>query len=112
MPPRRVKLNYKGKLVEAVEMPFEAQEGVSTYTLEDGTIVTLRVVLVQLAKLIGEYDQDGNAVYLTKSTTVQGTSPLEPEGLVLAMAGQPGTISIPGSEGPGGSGESPANVIN
>src|SRR5208337_4559629 len=109
MPPRRVKLNYKGKLVEAMEIPFEAQEGISTYTLEDGTIVTLRVVLVQLTKLIGEYDQDGNAIYLTKSTTVQGTSPLEPGGMVLAMTMQPGpgTISIPGSEGAGGSGESP-----
>jgi hypothetical protein len=48
----------------------ESNERPNTYTLSDGSIVTLRTVVTEIWRIEGEYDQDGNPAYHLKSGNV------------------------------------------
>ena len=68
---RLIKMPYQGKMVDAEEMIVErSQEEWNTYVLDDGTVIRLKVVVLRVAKVPGEYDDEGNEVFIVKSNNV------------------------------------------
>lgn len=66
-----VKFNYQGREVDATSIDFRiGKEDWNEYQLMDGSVLRLRVVLSEIVRIEGEYDQDGNPVYVTKSGNV------------------------------------------
>jgi hypothetical protein len=47
-----------------------SQEQWNQYLLSDGTVIKLKPVATEVVRIDGEYDQEGNPVYLLKSTNV------------------------------------------
>ena len=53
-----------GRSAEAVEVPVEsANEKWSEFTLQDGTVLKVKVNLVNIVRVDGEYDPAGGPVY-------------------------------------------------
>lgn len=72
---RPVKVNYQGKETDAVEVDFRAvKEDWNEYDLNDGTRIKLKSVASNMVRLINEYDNDGNPIYLVKSSNVLALS--------------------------------------
>lgn len=71
---RKIKVNYQGRLVDGVEMDFTAKEGWNEYELADGTVLRMKAVASNIIKVLDAYDNDGNPVYLVKSSNVLGIS--------------------------------------
>lgn len=66
-----VRINYQGREVEATPVDFRiAKEDWNEYELHDGAVLRLRVVLSDVMRVNGEYDHEGNPVYVTKSGNV------------------------------------------
>ena len=66
-----VKVNYQGREVEATIVDFRIEkEDWCEYQLLDGSHLRLRVVLSDVLRVTGEYDPEGNPVYVTKSGNV------------------------------------------
>lgn len=62
---------YKGKEVEATPVsPTSTNEYWNQYFLEDGSVIRMKLVATEFARIDGEYDDDGNPVYSIKSTNV------------------------------------------
>ena len=71
MAKRTIRMPYKGRVIEAEEMIVErASEEWNTYILDDGTVVRLKVVVLRVARIPGEYDDEGNEVFVVKSNNV------------------------------------------
>jgi len=71
---KKIKVNYQGKLIDAIEMDFIAKEGWNEYELSDGTILRMKAVASNIIKVLDEYDNDGNPVYMVRSSNVLGIS--------------------------------------
>ena len=68
MPKRTIKMPYKGRMIEAEEMSVErATEEWNTYLLDDGTVIRLKPVVLRVARIPGEYDDEGNEIFIVKS---------------------------------------------
>ena len=62
---------YKGKEVEAEDVSFSiVREDWNTYQLHDGTELRMRLVLSEIFRIPGEFDPEGNPVYVTKSSNM------------------------------------------
>lgn len=60
---------------EATEVGFRAAgEHWNEYLLDDGTVLRLKLVVTNVVKIDGLYDNDGNPAYLAQSTNVVGVS--------------------------------------
>lgn len=60
-----------GRSVAAEEIAFKAvAEAWSEYVLDDGTIVRLRPVATDISRIEGEYDPQGNPVYVVNAQHV------------------------------------------
>ena len=60
-----------GEMVEATELSFQnAREHWNEYLLDDGTIIKLKPVATEVFKLDGQYDPQGNPIYILQSTNV------------------------------------------
>ncbi len=71
MPKRTIKMPYKGRMIEAEEMSVErATEEWNTYLLDDGTVIRLKPVVLRVARIPGEYDDEGNEIFIVKSNNV------------------------------------------
>ncbi len=65
------RINFQGHEVEATPVDFRiAKEDWNEYELHDGAILRLRVVLSDVMRVNGQYDGEGNPVYVTKSGNV------------------------------------------
>lgn len=74
-------VNFQGRDHRGVPVEVnQANEHWNQYLLEDGSILKLRTVVLQAVRLIGEYDADGNPVYVVKSNTIVAV-PSSPEAL-------------------------------
>jgi len=61
----KVQSPISGRLVEAVQVDFEAvAEPSTTYTLSDGSVLKIRVTVKNAMRLEGEFDNGGNPVYV------------------------------------------------
>lgn len=71
MSKRRVKMPYQGKMVDAEEMIVErCQEEWNSYVLDDGTVLRLKPVVLRVARIPGEYDDEGNEIFVVKSNNM------------------------------------------
>jgi len=61
--------------VEGTELGFRSSgEYWNEYLLDDGTVVRLKVVVMEAYRLDGEYDPDGNPQYVVKSSNLMVVS--------------------------------------
>ena len=67
----KVQIVPGGEYVDAVDVPVTASnETWSQYTLEDGTIIRVRQVILQIARVLNRYDNEGNPIYFSKAQPV------------------------------------------
>lgn len=52
----------------------ESTERWSEAILEDGTVIRYKTVLLEVARVEGQYDRDGNPIYFAKSNTVMSVN--------------------------------------
>lgn len=72
---RQTKVIYQGKETDAVEVDFKVvKEDWNEYDLADGTRIKLKAVASNIVRLLNEYDNEGNPIYLIKSSNVVGLS--------------------------------------
>jgi len=72
---RTIKVPFEGKIAEGIEMDYKSvKEDWNEYQTNDGTIIRLKVVVTNIAKLADKYDKDGNPVYVIKSSNVVSIS--------------------------------------
>lgn len=65
---RRTRLQYGDKEHDAWELDFDVEkEDWNIYVVEDGTRLRMKVIVTKLVRIEGQYDEDGNPVYLVKS---------------------------------------------
>jgi hypothetical protein len=76
MPPKKRKIQLPdGREVEALVMPFQAGgEHWNEYLVDDGSVIRLKLVVTEILRVEGEYDQAGNPAYLVSSTNVTAVS--------------------------------------
>ncbi len=57
------------------EMSFRASgEHWNEYLVDDGTVIRLKLVVTEVLRLDGQYDQEGNPAYIAKSANVVAIS--------------------------------------
>jgi hypothetical protein len=73
-------VDYQGKKVPGEVLEFEAKaENWNQYTLEDGTSVKMKVVLLEVVRVLNEYGPAGDPIYIFTAQQITGTS--SPENL-------------------------------
>ena len=71
MSENKIKLNLGGRDVLATPIEAnQASERWNEYLLEDGTILKMKLILKKVLRVDGEYDGEGNPVYVMQSTNV------------------------------------------
>jgi hypothetical protein len=64
-----------GSFADATIVPFRGDvEHWNEYLLDDGTVVRMKLVVTEVARLDGEYDDEGNPVYVINSSNVTHVS--------------------------------------
>ena len=67
----KVTINFGGRQVEATPVEVnQSGERWNEYFLEDGTVLKMKLVLKKVLRVDGEYDEEGNPVYVMQSTNV------------------------------------------
>lgn len=65
------KMKYQGREVETTPVEIiHQQEHTNEYQLADGTLVKVRVVVLDIVKIEGEFDANGGPLYNVNSKTV------------------------------------------
>ena len=68
-PKRRIP--FQGKEVEATPVSANtSNEYWNQYLLEDGSIIRAKLVATEFLRIDGEYDAEGNPVYVIRSTNI------------------------------------------
>jgi len=74
MAEKKLKINFPppaGPLVDAAEVPVtESTERWTEIKLEDGTTLRIKPTILSVVRIEGQYDPDGNPMYMTKSGQV------------------------------------------
>ena len=71
----KVTINFNGRQVEALPVEVnQTSERWNEYFLEDGSVLKMKLVLKKVFKVEGEYDAEGNPVYVMQSTNVTTVS--------------------------------------
>ena len=84
----KIKINYAGQEVEATPVEVnQAQEQWNHYLLDDGSVLKIKLVATSVLKVHNRFDQEGNPVYLVKSTNIINVS--SPENLKKPKGSQP-----------------------
>lgn len=64
-----------GSFVDATIIPFRGDvEHWNEYLLDDSTVVRMKAVVTEIARLDGQYDAEGNPAYIINSTNVTHVS--------------------------------------
>jgi hypothetical protein len=72
---RNVKIPYQGLTVDGEELDFKTvSEEWNEYQTSDGSTIRLKLVLTNIVKLLDKTDQDGNPIYVAKSSNVMAVS--------------------------------------
>jgi hypothetical protein len=75
MAEEKVNINYGGRQVEATLIEVnQSGERWNEYFLEDGSVLKMKLVLKKVFRVDGEYDVEGNPVYVMQSTNVTTVS--------------------------------------
>jgi hypothetical protein len=71
----RKQIAWDGREVEATEHLFRAAgEFWNDYLVDDGSVLRLKIVMTEVNRLEGEYDDDGQPVYAIKSVNAMRVS--------------------------------------
>jgi hypothetical protein len=71
----KVTINMGGRQVQATPVDVnQSSERWNEYFLEDGTVLKMKLVLKKVFKVEGEFDEEGNPVYVMQSTNVTSVS--------------------------------------
>ena len=72
---RPTKMTYQGREIDAVEIDFKVvKEEWNEYELADGTRIRLKTVASNMIRALNEYDNEGNPIYLVRSSNVVALS--------------------------------------
>jgi hypothetical protein len=72
---RRKKVRFGNQELEGEIVPFRGDvEHWNEYLLDDGTVVRMKVVAMEIVRVDGQYDAEGNPVYMINSTNVTHVS--------------------------------------
>lgn len=76
MPLRKKKIPMPdGRTLDGVSLPFQTgAEHWNEYLVDDGTVIRMKVVAVDIVRIDGEYDAEGNPIYVVQSTNVTSIS--------------------------------------
>lgn len=67
---RKIRLP-NGVEVDGTELPFRAStEEWNEYLVDDGTVIRFRAVVTDIVRLEGNYDQEGQPLYLVNSQNI------------------------------------------
>jgi len=65
------KVNFRGQEFDATEVDFQTRkEDWSEYQLMDGTVIKMKLVVSEIFRIEGVYDNEGNPAYQIKSTNL------------------------------------------
>ena len=65
------KVKWHGEEVEAVDVNFKSiREDWNEYLLSDGTTLRMKLVVSEVVRAEGKYDDDDNPIYLVKSSNI------------------------------------------
>lgn len=79
--PDTVKVEFGGKNYDAVRVEAnQSNEHWNQYLLEDGSLLKLKTVVAEIFRVIGQYDNRGNPMYIVRSGNM--VSVVAPEGLM------------------------------
>jgi len=68
---RMPKVPFKGREVDATEVDFQTRkEDWNEYQLMDGSFIRMKLVVGDIFKVAGEYDDEGNPIYIVRSKNV------------------------------------------
>lgn len=72
-----IKVNFQGRDFDAERVEVsQATERWNEYLLEDRSTLKLKPVVTEVKRLIGQYDNEGNPIYIvTASNVVAASSP-------------------------------------
>jgi hypothetical protein len=71
----KVSINLGGRQVMATPVDVnQSGERWNEYFLEDGTVLKMKLVLKKVFRVDGEFDAEGNPVYVMQSTNVTSVS--------------------------------------
>ena len=72
---KKITINLGGRDVEAVPVDVsQANELWNEYLLEDGTVLKMKLILKKVLRVSGEFDAEGNPVYVMQSTNVSAVN--------------------------------------
>lgn len=75
---RKTKVLLNGQWVEAVAVPVRSsQEHWNEYLLDDETVLRMKLVVTDVYRIEGLYDNEGNPIYHIKSGNVASAIPTE-----------------------------------
>jgi len=75
MPGNKVTINLGGKKVQATPIDVnQSGEKWNDYLLEDGTAIRMKLVLKKVLRVDGQFDAEGNPLYVMQSTNVTSVS--------------------------------------
>lgn len=75
MADRKRKLQGPNGEIEATIMPFQAGgEHWNEYLVDDGTVVRIKLVVSEVLRLDGQYDEKGDPIYFIHSQNVTNVS--------------------------------------
>lgn len=65
------KVPFQGQEVDATEVDFQTRkEDWNEYQLMDGSVVKMKLVVGDIFKVPGQYDDEGNPIYIVRSKNV------------------------------------------
>ncbi len=65
------RVNWQGRQVDGLEVRFKGiHEEWNEYDLEDGSTIRMKAVVSDIMRLTGEFDPEGNPIYLVKSANM------------------------------------------
>ena len=65
------KINFQGREVDATEVEFQTRkEDWNEYQLMDGTVIKMKLVVSEIFRIEGVYDNEGNPAYQIKSANL------------------------------------------
>jgi hypothetical protein len=80
MAEHKVQVPFMGKLVEGMDVPIsESSEKWSEITLEDGTIIRVKQSVASVIRIDGQFDLEGNPMYVVKSAPSVAIVHVNPE---------------------------------
>jgi hypothetical protein len=68
VPDRKKTISLLGQNIQVTNVPIlKKNESISEYELEDGSKIQFRAVATAVLRLDGQYDGEGNPIYLVKN---------------------------------------------